>query len=40
LTRLVDTAGAVVVGRDSQQITAPNPATLLGEAKVAEVARA
>jgi GTP-binding protein HflX len=40
LTRLVDTAGAEVVGRVSQQITAPNPATLIGEGKVDEVARA
>jgi GTP-binding protein HflX len=36
----VDTAGAEVVGRISQQITAPNPATLIGEGKVEEVARA
>jgi GTPase len=36
----VDTAGAEVVGRISQQITAPNPATLIGEGKVDEVARA
>jgi len=40
LTRLVDTAGAEVVGRISQQITSPNPATLIGEGKVEEVARA
>jgi GTP-binding protein HflX len=40
LTSLVDTAGAEVVGRISQQITAPNPATLIGEGKVEEVARA
>jgi GTP-binding protein HflX len=40
LTRLVDTAGAEVVGRMSQQITSPNPATLIGEGKVEEVARA
>jgi GTP-binding protein HflX len=40
LTRLVDTAGAEVVGKVSQQITAPNPATLIGEGKVEEVARA
>ncbi len=40
LTRLVDTAGAEVVGRISQQITSPNPATLIGEGKVDEVARA
>jgi GTP-binding protein HflX len=40
LTRLVDTAGAEVVGRVSQQISAPNPATHIGEGKVEEVARA
>jgi GTP-binding protein HflX len=38
LTRLVDTAGADVVGRISQHIVAPNPATLIGEGKVEEVA--
>jgi GTPase len=38
LTRLVDTAGAQVVGRISQHIAAPNPATLIGEGKVEEVA--
>jgi GTP-binding protein HflX len=38
LTRLVDTAGAEVAGRMSQQIAAPNPATLIGEGKVEEVA--
>ncbi|HLS46990.1 MAG TPA: GTPase HflX [Gemmatimonadales bacterium] len=37
LTRLVDTAGAEVVGKISQQVTAPNPATLIGEGKVEEV---
>ena len=37
LSRLVDTAGAVVVGRLTQQVAAPNPATLLGEGKVAEL---
>jgi GTPase len=37
LTRLVDTAGAEVVGRMSQHIAAPNPATLIGEGKVDEV---
>jgi GTPase len=37
LTRLVDTAGAEVVGRMSQQIASPNPATLIGEGKVEEV---
>jgi GTP-binding protein HflX len=40
LTRLVDTAGAEVVGRISQQIVSPNPATLIGEGKVEEVAAA
>ena len=38
MTRLVDTAGAEVVGRVSQHIVAPNPATLIGEGKVEEVA--
>jgi len=40
LTRLVDTAGAEVVGRISQQIASPSPATLIGEGKVEEVAAA
>ncbi|HYC33203.1 MAG TPA: GTPase HflX [Gemmatimonadales bacterium] len=40
LTRLVDTAGAEVVGRMSQQVSTPNPATLIGEGKVEEVAHA
>jgi GTPase len=40
LTRLVDTAGAEVVGRISQHIGTPNPATLIGEGKVGEVAAA
>jgi GTPase len=40
LTQLVDTAGAEVVGRISQQIASPNPATLIGEGKVEEVAAA
>ncbi|MEO6057648.1 MAG: GTPase HflX [Gemmatimonadales bacterium] len=40
LTRLVDTAGAEVVGRISQQIGSPSPATLIGEGKVTEVAAA
>jgi GTPase len=40
LTRLVDTAGAEVVGRISQHIVTPNPATLIGEGKVGEVAAA
>ena len=39
LTRLVDTAGAEVVGRISQHIASPNPATLIGEGKVEEVAQ-
>jgi GTP-binding protein HflX len=38
LTRLVDTAGAEVVGRITQHIAAPTPATLIGEGKVEEVA--
>ena len=37
LTRLVDTAGAQVVGRISQQVVSPSPATLIGEGKVEEV---
>ena len=37
LGRLVDTAGAQVVGRLTQQVAAPNPATLLGEGKVEEL---
>jgi GTP-binding protein HflX len=37
LTRLVDTAGGDVVGRLSQQVASPNPATLLGEGKVDEL---
>jgi GTP-binding protein HflX len=37
LARLVDTAGADVVGRISQQIAAPTPAYLIGEGKVEEV---
>ena len=40
LTQLVDTAGAEVVGRISQQIASPSPATLIGEGKVEEVAAA
>ena len=36
----MDTAGAEVVGRMSQQIAAPNPATLIGEGKVEELAQA
>jgi GTP-binding protein HflX len=38
LAQLVDTAGADVVGRVSQQVVAPNPATLIGEGKVEELA--
>lgn len=37
LGRLVDTAGAEVVGQLTQQVESPNPATLLGEGKVAEL---
>ncbi len=37
LARLVDTAGAEVVGRLTQQVESPNPATLIGEGKVAEL---
>lgn len=37
LARLADTAGAVVVGRLSQQIASRNPATLIGEGKVEEL---
>jgi GTP-binding protein HflX len=37
LAQLVDTAGAEVVGRVSQQVVAPNPATLIGEGKVEEL---
>jgi GTPase len=40
LTQLVDTAGAEVVGRMSQQIASPSPATLIGEGKVEDVAAA
>ena len=40
LAQLVDTAGADVVGRLSQQVVAPNPATLIGEGKVEELAAA
>jgi GTP-binding protein HflX len=38
LAQLVDTAGADVVGRLSQHVVAPNPATLIGEGKVEELA--
>jgi GTPase len=37
LAELVDTAGARVVERMSQQVAAPNPATLIGEGKVEEL---
>ncbi len=37
LGRLVDTAGAEVVGRLSQQIAAPNPGLLIGEGKLEEL---
>ena len=37
LARLVDTAGADVVGRLSQQLAAISPATLIGEGKVEEL---
>ncbi len=38
LARLVDTAGAQVVARISQQLPAPHPATLIGEGKLQELA--
>jgi GTP-binding protein HflX len=38
LARLVDTAGAQVAGRLTQQVASPYPATLLGEGKVEELA--
>ncbi len=37
LARLVDTAGAEVVGRITQQIQSPTPGFLIGEGKVEEV---
>jgi GTPase len=37
LARLADTAGAQVIGRLSQQVVSPNPATLIGEGKVEEL---
>ncbi len=37
LERLVDTAGAVVVGKVVQQIDRPNPATYLGKGKIEEL---
>jgi GTPase len=39
LERLADTAGAVVVGRVTQQIERPNPATYLGKGKIEELSR-
>lgn len=39
LGRLVDTAGAVVVGRLTQQLASAHAATLIGEGKVEELAR-
>ena len=40
MERLVDTAGAVVVGEITQQIDKPNPATYLGKGKVDELREA
>ena len=37
LAQLVDTAGADVIGRMSQQIVSPNPGYLIGEGKVEEL---
>lgn len=37
LERLVDTAGAVIVGELTQQIERPNPATFLGSGKIEEL---
>jgi len=37
LARLVDTAGAVVVGQLSQQVASPSSATLIGEGKLEEL---
>lgn len=39
LQQLADTAGAVVVGRVTQQIDRPNPATYLGRGKIEELGR-
>lgn len=39
LQQLADTAGAVVVGRLTQQIDRPNPATYLGKGKIEELGR-
>jgi len=38
LARLVDTAGAEVVGQLTQQLESPHPGTLIGEGKVEELA--
>jgi GTP-binding protein HflX len=40
LARLVDTAGAVVTGRVTQQVQSPTPAFYIGEGKVEEVREA
>jgi GTP-binding protein HflX len=40
LEQLADTAGAVVVGRVTQQLDRPNPATYLGKGKIEELTRA
>ena len=37
LARLVDTAGAAVVGRDMQQRSSPDPATYIGRGKAEEI---
>ena len=37
LARLVETDGAVVVGRVTQRMEAPNPRTFIGSGKVAEL---
>ena len=37
LSELVDTAGATVVGRLTQQVASPHPGTLIGEGKVEEL---
>ncbi len=39
LQQLADTAGAVVVGRVTQQLDRPNPATYLGKGKIEELGR-
>lgn len=40
LSRLIDTAGGIVVGRAAQEVKRPEPATYLGSGKVAELAEA